>query len=540
MTKNQEQQITEVSPQQKWKNAVGKFKRALVPEIHNLGQARDAIVDSVRVRLEYGDYFYLEEVAHSLYHGYDLPLNQNQLQNCKITYDAFSKCIVGSKTLQIFSSTKTNFVMHKDGSLYFLSKLHPSFFDGIPLEMAGSMRIQDGKIDSLIADSGHYIPGELDMYRGIKVLKKMMPEVFTPNCNIVLVEGWHYISLNLNKFIAMMESHNMQGIARHEELRKQRIEEIVEYKNNLLNKVPMKDHLPLQDTANINIEYDGDILNALANMNMLQKEALKLSLPKPIIEVCLINPQTKSTSKHSLGEIIQAILAYKRVDVMSVLLNIGINNHNDYKDCAPFSTALRNKDPNMANLILEKATETEINTSDISNNFPLHLTIKNGYEDITEQLINKGVNMHAEDSNAVKPLIYAIEKGDYATVEKLLQAAGADVNIGYRRFSSDDTGVPPLIHVLKNSQLDNKKMYALCDLLFTYGALADVKDPKYGDTALSFADKTGFPEIKTLIQGEINKLLKTQITMEQFKESLVESNTQESTINTDQTVELLG
>ncbi|ELY78588.1 ankyrin repeat-containing protein [Natrinema pallidum DSM 3751] len=81
----------------------------------------------------------------------------------------------------------------------------------------------------------------------------------------------------------------------------------------------------------------------------------------------------------------------------------------------------------------------------------LHQAAISGRPDIARELIDRGINLDAQDSGGNTPLLTALEVENYDVVEVLLDA-GADPNI------LDNKGRYPLAMTVINGQSDRKYM----------------------------------------------------------------------------------
>lgn len=136
------------------------------------------------------------------------------------------------------------FVLGKEGDLYLfecntrdrkrdgrlVGNTHGSVLGEKPVEMAGIMKIEKGKVVALAASSGHYRPDALDMYRGVKVLQKQ--GVMADDCVIdAAYAHGEMSSVPLKDFIVAMEMVK-NGIPHHQELRHQRVLNHAKYEIN--------------------------------------------------------------------------------------------------------------------------------------------------------------------------------------------------------------------------------------------------------------------------------------------------------------------
>lgn len=235
---------------ERWKASINKFK-------HALGDS----VDSVRVRISV-DSDYLQEIAKGKVSAelfkqtYDFPMlrmSPNQLIEHQIIYDKSKDRLIDynnelASTVGKVSKGEENlqaFVMSKDGNLYIgthegqpidtdnPSLSHASFLKGKPAEMAGMLSINEGKIELITNDSGHYAPEPLDMYRGIK---RLPINVFAKNAKIAFHDG---NSMKIKDFIQDMEQV-IDGKSKYQILRDKRINKLEEYEKDLKNAVHIR------------------------------------------------------------------------------------------------------------------------------------------------------------------------------------------------------------------------------------------------------------------------------------------------------------
>lgn len=108
---------------------------------------------------------------------------------------------------------------------------HASFLVGRPVEMAGMIKIDDGKITEITDNSGHYVPEPLDMYRGIKALQAKMPGVIADDAVLTMYTN---TKVTISDFIRDMESP--EAYPKHEFLRDSRLAKHKEQLQSLKNK----------------------------------------------------------------------------------------------------------------------------------------------------------------------------------------------------------------------------------------------------------------------------------------------------------------
>ena len=239
LTKTQAPQPPQTPAQRgraKLQRGVDKIRRALP-------KTADEHIDTVRVGI-HRDSDYLQEIATGKQNDGDaeyqmLAMTPKELEECKLHYRNEKLYSANGDVVTTQGRTSKNkkdvqaFVMSKDGDLYIATHkgefnksgatfTHASFLGGRPAEMAGMIQInRDGKIITISADSGHYTPEPLDMYRGIKALQQKMPEVFAPKANVILFDPRRVLSIG--DFISQMD--NPQDYPLHKRLRDERINE---------------------------------------------------------------------------------------------------------------------------------------------------------------------------------------------------------------------------------------------------------------------------------------------------------------------------
>ncbi len=134
------------------------------------------------------------------------------------------------------------------------------------------------------------------------------------------------------------------------------------------------------------------------------------------------------------------------------------------------------------------ARGADIHAQDSKGQNALHYAAKRGNTRIITLLLVAGCNVNgtgAETSGGTLPIILAIQKGQYAAVETLIDH-GADVN------GRDKLRRTPLIHAV------NESMTSVMRLLISRGAELDCGSV-FGKTALSYACEKGSIEIVKLL-----------------------------------------
>ena len=231
-----------------------KLRRGIDKVSRGFARTREEAVDTVRVKMS-SHAQYLEELATGKqtyddeeYHMLALTAKQLDREH-KLRYDQDEGCLRRNKQGNIVDTSALSskgveglqaFVMSKDGDLYigthegrysnvFDTLSHASFLGGRPVEMAGMIKIQGGKITHIEDNSGHYQPEALDMYRGIKALQQKMPGVFASDATIEL-QGDDITKVS--EFMEQME-RVQNGKAIHEHLRDERKNEMYRADKNM-------------------------------------------------------------------------------------------------------------------------------------------------------------------------------------------------------------------------------------------------------------------------------------------------------------------
>ncbi|WP_375319249.1 hypothetical protein [Candidatus Tisiphia endosymbiont of Oplodontha viridula] len=429
---------TKIEPKQRWKDAIGKFKRAIISEQYG----HDELVDCVRVRISgtiEQDKIkpYLEEItqAKQTLNGYEYPIlrmSETELKSHQLFYDKQSNSLVDSNNQIATTFGKESkhtkniqaFVMAKDGSFYIGTHkgqynpieptlTHASFLGGRPAELAGMVSInEDGKIDMISSDSGHYAPESLDMYRGIKKLQELMPGVFTSDSSI----GYYYNetthNMKVSEFLEMMEKPTINGIPLNQELRNERIKQTKEYTENLKNAVSIKID-----------SNEADLPNAIANLTKEKQQELAKGLKQPMVSLSVIGSEQKPKA-YSVSELTIAVLNSGKADSMQNLLDSGISNRKEFYEIRPlyYATAQGNTDivktmlnnPNMQES-LKQETLYPIPTT-------LHMSAALGNTDIITEILKYPVGrelLTQKDLNGDIPLEVANRYGNNLAVNIL-------------------------------------------------------------------------------------------------------------------------
>ncbi|WP_425360205.1 MULTISPECIES: ankyrin repeat domain-containing protein [unclassified Candidatus Tisiphia] len=427
----------QTNPKQRWKDAIGKFKQAIIPEGHD----HDGLVDCVRVRVsgtiqQDSIMPYLEEIAQAkqTLDGNEYPIlrmNKTELRNHQLFYDTQSNSLVDNSnqtatTLGKESKNTKNiqaFVMAKDGSLYIGNHkgqyspieptlTHASFLGGRPAELAGTISInENGKIDMISSDSGHYAPEPLDMYRGIKKLQKLMPEIFTPDSKINYYNKTTH-NMKMSEFLEMMEKPTINGIPLNQELRNERIKQIKEYTENLKNAVSIKI-----------VSNEANLPNIIANLTKEKQQELVEGLKQPMVSLSVVDSEQKPKI-YSVSDLTISILNSGRPDSMQKLLDSGITNRKEFYEMRPLDYAVSQGKTDIVKTMLNNPNMQESLKQQPSNLIPtvLHISAAFGNTDIITEILKYPVGrelLTKKDFNGDTPLEIANRRGNNLAVNIL-------------------------------------------------------------------------------------------------------------------------
>lgn len=211
-------------------------------------------------------------------------------------------------------------------------------------------------------------------------------------------------------------------------------------------------------------------------------------------------------------------------------LQAGINpNAKNDKGETALIYAIRNKDPKITELLVEKA---DLNMRDDNGNTPLYAALKDKKEGLFEMLLEKGADVNSSGSPSEKTknqtvLYVAIIQGREDLIQKLLDK-GADPNIAdstgalplseavLRRDANprvvkmlldknanpnaqETDGTTPLMYAAENNQINPDTRNEIVQMLLDKGADKTIKN-KEGKTALDWAKKGGNKNTVELLQ----------------------------------------
>lgn len=119
------------------------------------------------------------------------------------------------------------------------------------------------------------------------------------------------------------------------------------------------------------------------------------------------------------------------------LLNQDQNNlETTFNGDTPLLYSLKNNKAAIAAAFIQ-TTAANLLAADTNGNTALHLATQYGYDDVVQELLNKGINPNLQNNNNETPLHHAAEKG-YQTIATMLIGKGAHIN------TQDNDGNTPL------------------------------------------------------------------------------------------------
>ncbi|RYJ13291.1 ankyrin repeat domain-containing protein [Halogeometricum borinquense] len=113
--------------------------------------------------------------------------------------------------------------------------------------------------------------------------------------------------------------------------------------------------------------------------------------------------------------------------------------------------------------------------------------------EIARELIDRGIDLDAQNGGGITPLLHALEVESYDTVEVLLEA-GADPNI------LDNKGRYPLAMTVINGREDRKYM----KMLLEYGADPTAMDES-GQSVLEWVRMLGYTDVVELMESYVDE-----------------------------------
>ncbi|WP_425363002.1 ankyrin repeat domain-containing protein [Candidatus Tisiphia endosymbiont of Hybos culiciformis] len=271
---------------------------------------------------------------------------------------------------------------------------------------------EEGKIDMISSDSGHYAPEPLDMYRGIKKLQELMPEVFTPDSSINYYYDETTHNMKMSEFLEMMEKPTINGIPLNQELRNERIKQTKEYTENLKNAVSIKIY-----------SNEADLPNTIANLTKEKQQELARGLKQPMISLSVIGSE-QNPKAYSVSELTISVLNSGRADSMQNLLDSGITNRKEFHEIRPLYYATAQGNTDIVKTMLNNPNMQESLKQETFNPMPttLHMSAQLGNTDIITEILKYPVGrelLTQKDFNGDTPLEVANRYGNNLAVNIL-------------------------------------------------------------------------------------------------------------------------
>lgn len=153
-------------------------------------------------------------------------MTEEEKRKATLRYDADQDCLVDSEGKKA-TSGKFLYNVTKEGDLVIVpdsreDSHHSSITRDGAIICAGYLEIDEGKINYINTNSGHYRPEDLDLYNAAKILQKQSPKIFAEKAK---VESHESGTKSLSEFIIFMEepiSHESSAILRVDDLREKR------------------------------------------------------------------------------------------------------------------------------------------------------------------------------------------------------------------------------------------------------------------------------------------------------------------------------
>jgi hypothetical protein len=388
-----------------------------------LPKTRFENINSVKARLS-KDFEYLREVVDGVQIQkrieYEmLKMSPGDLSSCKLFYDASRQILLSDQGDEASTVNKSSkglsniqaFVLDKQKNIYMVTHkgyfstqpnfTHASFLQSKPLEMAGMIVIEKGKINGLSDDSGHYAPDALDMYLGIKKIQKAMPNVFHSEAKVFL--RTHPRPLLIKEFISSMEQLGLHGRCLYEKLLLQRINcllEEAEYITKPKSVLKIKSDQGIEDIiANLQQQEALSIKQALESGQGLNLVIQPNPKEKLISEVYELNQVAILMMLHAKDDLAVELAQKNRFDVMRKIL-INSYEKGDFAQLA--NKIFANQD------VADGIMEYEL--LNIKSSSILHFAAYNLDEDTVSKILHSKhgdkLLLH-KDHNNLMPLEYA-------------------------------------------------------------------------------------------------------------------------------------
>ncbi|MEY3196716.1 MAG: hypothetical protein RLZZ59_82 [Pseudomonadota bacterium] len=384
------------------------------------------------------------------------------------------------------------FIMSKDGEITLFnhgrSATHGSAAKAKPLEAAGVISIINGKITSIVDDSGHYTPDKYDLYRMVKSIDEKMPGVISEECIISPIPERIEEKINLKKsdFLAHMEQE-IDGIPLWKKMRNDRILE--HEKMHLMhsfNSNPKPHTLDMIAKKVIIDISNSSFTSAIANLSREDKKKLidteySIVLKKDKeLRVITISELVKDTLKENTPESRTILFESGLLDITREeefkrnLLSLRIDKL--IKEGVDLSNSFNKDGDNvLAYYIKEDPSESEQTARDkiflLSNSMPhpnspnrngetaAHIATSKSLPFFRQAVDAANLDWKIRDNSGKTPLDYIIKKNDIEKLDILLKS-GRDIGINL----VDEDGRTPLSNSINTPQIFSMLLNAKSDV----------------------------------------------------------------------------
>ena len=383
------------------------------------------------------------------------------------------------------------FALAKDGTLYMeewgklapgrAQLVHGSFQNDAPLNMAGLLRVERGKITAINDHSGHYAPEPLDMYRGIRALEARYPGIFDPHAVISFHMGvWSPQRQSVRNFVATMERGNPPH---HQVLREARVASLQQENQLISNARSVVIDLTTKPLLEFVKELNNDALAFAKLYKALQSPLSHFSIQ-----------ELGGVRKLTYGQFLGYVMSLpNHQEIMGHLMKAGLNPNRSTSHLAD-----TNHDPapdKMGDEYKKNQKASGLTTSyspamsdkDLYGASPFLIAASTGSPVVLRQMVDKGANIKQTTELGLNALHVAASAGRTENIRYLLQA-GADANV-----KGASEGRTPLIIAVATGNLEAAKLLAA-----NQRSLVDLADNS-GDTALQHAVRAHDAEMAAML-----------------------------------------
>jgi len=282
------------------------------------------------------------------------------------------------------------FILSQNGNLYIDTHTgvlsqgatnlnHGTLSGGMPVIIAGLIKIDDGKIEMLSNNSGHYQGDELNMYRAITKMQKEMPEVFATGC---MIDIYGLQPKRLTDFISKINGNNKSGKPYHQAIHDKKLKERERY-NELVSLAPLNKAI-----INGHLEKAKEYISNFDDIKAADEAYFDIYAATLLIHAIQLN----------------------RTDIAEFLLrqNINLNLANSYGDTA-LHWAAANGHNEIARILIEK--NASILAKNNNSHTPLSLAYINGHKEIVKLISEKLSSIDLFGKYGTTALHMAIQEG---------------------------------------------------------------------------------------------------------------------------------